>query len=244
MSVLLTFSSKPMKQLSIPAAILAACGFSFGLISPAHAAPVACSPGGFGNTWMIDGAGNLESMNGALGADGCFIGDKVYSDFLFTGITSGIYTFTQSGANHTFSGTGLNFTGSSFSYRYKVSLFNPVAGQEFVKYNTDAAGSAGAPVFTKSLQTGVNPAMGPVTGPSTADENGAGAEVLFNSGETGPVYFSSTLNLTANKIDQITDSLDQKFEGTTSVPGPLPLLGVGAAFGLSRRLRNRIKLAS
>ena len=29
-----------------------------------------------------------------------------------------------------------------------------------------------------------------------------------------------------------------------TVPGPLPLLGVGAAFGLSRKLRNRIKLVS
>jgi len=28
---------------------------------------------------------------------------------------------------------------------------------------------------------------------------------------------------------------------TTSVPGPLPLLGVGAAFGFSRKLRTRIK---
>jgi len=29
--------------------------------------------------------------------------------------------------------------------------------------------------------------------------------------------------------------------GTNSVPGPLPLLGVGAAFGFSRKLRKRIK---
>ena len=27
----------------------------------------------------------------------------------------------------------------------------------------------------------------------------------------------------------------------TEVPGPLPLLGAGAAFGFSRRIRNRIK---
>ena len=27
----------------------------------------------------------------------------------------------------------------------------------------------------------------------------------------------------------------------TSVPGPLPLLGAGAAFGFSRRIRSRIK---
>lgn len=233
-----------MKQFSIPVAVLATCGLSFGMVSPAHAAPVACAPGGFANTWMIDGSGNLANLNGALGTEGCFIGDKIYSDFKFTGISTGNYVFTQSGANHTFSGTGLNFTGSSFSYRYKVSLYNPVPGQEFVKYNTDASGSAGAPTFQKDLQTGADPMLGPVTGPSTASNSGAGAEVFFNAGETGPVYFSSTLTLSANKIDNITDSLDQKFDGTTAVPGPLPLLGVGAAFGLSRRLRSRIKLAS
>jgi hypothetical protein len=30
----------------------------------------------------------------------------------------------------------------------------------------------------------------------------------------------------------------------TSVPGPLSLLGVGAAFGMTRRLRRRLKRAS
>ena len=30
--------------------------------------------------------------------------------------------------------------------------------------------------------------------------------------------------------------------GLTSVPGPLPILGLGAAFGFSRKLRRRIKL--
>lgn len=33
----------------------------------------------------------------------------------------------------------------------------------------------------------------------------------------------------------------QDFPSTSLVPGPLPLFGLGAAFGFSRRLRNRIK---
>lgn len=32
--------------------------------------------------------------------------------------------------------------------------------------------------------------------------------------------------------------------GSAPVPGPLPLLGVGAAFGYSRRLRRRINLST
>ena len=30
----------------------------------------------------------------------------------------------------------------------------------------------------------------------------------------------------------------------SEVPGPLPILGAGAAFGFSRRLRHRIKVAA
>jgi len=38
------------------------------------------------------------------------------------------------------------------------------------------------------------------------------------------------------KIDLIQNNYTQ-----SSVPGPLPLLGAGAAFGFSRRIRSRIK---
>jgi len=38
--------------------------------------------------------------------------------------------------------------------------------------------------------------------------------------------------------------MKNSFQQTTRVPGPLPLLGAGAAFGFSRRIRSRIKGAS
>jgi hypothetical protein len=37
------------------------------------------------------------------------------------------------------------------------------------------------------------------------------------------------------------NSLQNSFGQTDHVPGPLPLVGIGAAFGLSRRIRSRIK---
>jgi hypothetical protein len=37
------------------------------------------------------------------------------------------------------------------------------------------------------------------------------------------------------------NSLQNSFGQTHDVPGPLPLVGIGAAFGLSRRIRSRIK---
>jgi hypothetical protein len=39
----------------------------------------------------------------------------------------------------------------------------------------------------------------------------------------------------------VIDNLQNSFGQTTDVPGPLPLLGLGAAFGMSRKLRKRIK---
>ena len=49
-------------------------------------------------------------------------------------------------------------------------------------------------------------------------------------------------NVTAGSINAILNSFSQKeeFIPSDTVPGPLPLLGAGAAFGFSRRLRSRV----
>jgi hypothetical protein len=224
-----------MKKQSVSALILAASTLSLVSISPAQAAPVSCSAGfgGFGLGW------NILSLTG-LSPDGCFIGDKVYSGFSFSGISQGGFNFTISGADHTFSGSGLNFTGSNFSYSYTISLFNPPVGQEFFKYNTNAAGSGAgsALAFSKSLTT-------PLPTTSTATELLPGNIVTFPAGTVSPLTFTSNLSRTGGKIDTITDTLSQKIgEPLSTVPGPLPILGAGAAFGFSRRLRNRIKQLS
>jgi MYXO-CTERM domain-containing protein len=41
----------------------------------------------------------------------------------------------------------------------------------------------------------------------------------------------------------ILDAIQNNYTQTTETPGPLPLLGAGAAFGFSRRIRSRIKRA-
>ena len=63
------------------------------------------------------------------------------------------------------------------------------------------------------------------------------------------LYAASTRDITRVEISA-TGTSSQGFAiaqlrygaGTTSVPGPLPILGVAAAFGFSRKLRKRIKL--
>ena len=224
-----------MKKLSSSAGILAAAAsLSLGVIAPAQAAP-SCDTSGFAGSsaYMIT---NLID----LGSTGCSIGDKTYSDFSFFGLATGLFGFTKSGADHTFSGSSLNFTGSSFEYSYKVTLFNPPAGQEFLAYNTNAAGSSAgsALAFAKFLNEGSG------NGPSVADQDNPGNIVTLPAGTITPLIFTSTLTRTGGKIDTITDSLTQKLDGPAAVPGPLPVLGAGAAFAFSRRLRNRIKQSS
>ena len=70
--------------------------------------------------------------------------------------------------------------------------------------------------------------------------------ILFGaSGITGTLQYTAYTNVTENpRVQQSggTITLDVKDPNppTTAVPGPLPVLGAGAAFGYSRRLRRRI----
>ena len=59
--------------------------------------------------------------------------------------------------------------------------------------------------------------------------------------------FTNTLVVTAGGATVLDNTLVQEGVGggdPEEVPGPLPLLGAGAAFGFSRRIRNRIKAAA
>jgi hypothetical protein len=220
--------------------LFAAATFSLGGIAPAQAAPVDCQSG-FGGTWIINGSGGLSNSNGAMPTDGCYIGDKLYSDFSFTGISTGNFAFTNAiPLEHIFSGSGLGFVGSSFSYTYKVALYNPAPGTVFYGYRTGASASGGAgSVYSKTLKS-TSPASTPISSVST---NGAdGVQAIFPSGTISPITFESTVTRTSGgTVDVITDSIEQK--QIPPVPGPLPIFGAGAAFAFSRRLRNRIKQA-
>jgi len=57
--------------------------------------------------------------------------------------------------------------------------------------------------------------------------------------------FTATLNVTGGTIASVTGVVaSQPIPASTSVPGPLPLLGAAAAFGFSRKVRTRIKAAA
>ena len=228
-------SSRLKAPAAIKASLFAAATFSLGGIAPAQAAPVQCASNGLSGTEFY----KITDLV-ALGSNGCFIGDKVYSDFSFTGISTGVFTFTNaSPLQHVFSGAGLAFVGTSFSYSYKVAFYNPAPGTVFYGYRTAGSASGGdMTVYTKTL-TSISPVTTPTSSVATQDVDGL--QAVFPSGTISPITFESTVTRTSGgSVDVITDSIEQK---QYPVPGPLPIFGAGAAFAFSRRLRNRIKQA-
>jgi hypothetical protein len=82
---------------------------------------------------------------------------------------------------------------------------------------------ANSPVVLTS--TNGSPDLGPVNGGPTT------------------ITVNNNFNGSGGAIDSMQNSFQQR-ANTDKVPGPLPLLGAGAAFGFSRRIRSRIKGAS
>lgn len=68
--------------------------------------------------------------------------------------------------------------------------------------------------------------------------------VFGSSGQTGTLQYTAFTNVTSNPLRQYNGGtitiVTNANPPTSPVPGPLPLLGAGAAYGYSRRLRSRI----
>mgnify|MGYP003334146899 FL=1 len=193
--------------------------------APASAAPC---PNGVGTSALI-----------ALGGGGCEVGDKKYSDFTFTGSwpVSSSFSFTNVPAQqHTFSGAGLALTPGSYSYSYKLTITPGNPGTTFLGYQT---GSSTSDVFTPLVAT--KTFTGTSGGSTITSVNGGSPSPFFYSPTVaGPVDFTSNIVVSSGRMDNISDTVVQQLPAS-SVPGPLPILGVGAALGMSRKLRQRLK---
>jgi hypothetical protein len=58
---------------------------------------------------------------------------------------------------------------------------------------------------------------------------------------TNTLAFNAGFTFDSTGTVSVTQTPITEFVDPASVPGPLPLFGVGAAFAYSRKLRNRIK---
>ncbi len=123
-----------------------------------------------------------------------------------------------------------NMSPFSASLQYTITLKN---GRTF---DTAAANITGA---TGPFTTTTNATSGQVSASST---NGTGAAMNFSTAGLTTQTFIQTFSATGGNVSSI-----GSIYGTTgplTAPGPLPLLGVGAAFGFSRKLRRRIQLSA
>jgi len=132
-------------------------------------------------------------------------------------------------------------TAALFATAYNSSTAAPVlkaANNGTLGALPSTPGTAGGPLFFTSLQTrnfgpnSLTQAIGKYYTTTTAN---FGSNV-FGTGSLSGV----TPQLQVWSIFKCTTGSCAPTPPTSSVPGPLPLLGVGAAFGYSRRLRQRI----
>jgi len=221
-----------LKRLKLNAAILLAAG-TVGVASanPAHA--VDCS--------TITTIGSLGSGNSCTTAGGWsftldgFAGFNALDNLSFTGgltttssLTYGILqqagSWTSSGNPYTFDYTVSAPTPrllSSYSSSLTSSVSPDPGGDAG---NWDVSGTPGAAMAVFSTPTSTNGAKSYSTN-LTSDT------------------FTAELDVSSGEIQSVTSTINTR-EPRSTVPGPLPLLGAGAAFGFSRRLRNRVKLAA
>jgi len=125
------------------------------------------------------------------------------------------------------------WVGGTYTFDYSVAS----TGQWFSKY--------GSGITAPPDKVGNYKVSGAATLPTFAIATLPAANSLMVPYLPGVISDTFTTTLTVgpgagNYVTQINSVLTQYSPGT-DVPGPLPLLGAGAAFGFSRRIRSRIK---
>jgi hypothetical protein len=165
------------------------------------------------------------------------VGDKIYSDFVISANFNGTdqVSIGDGGANHTISvQNAAGWDVGTYDFTYKVTV---IGGNTFDQYAASSSSSIFNPTPAGSLTLSAGGVPNPISG-------------TVNGGLIGPATygvkptfdtFTNQLIVTAGKVTSFDNTLTQTFDDNTRVPGPLPILGAGAAFGFSRKLRKRIK---
>ena len=236
-----------MKKL-ISAGLLAATALSFTAVSPAKAAS-GCMGGTLGMyTW-----GEIKAIPNFT----CVIGDKTYSDFSYSSMKDDamvtIYNPINDGDVFNFSQTGPtglthnlnvnsanNWANAKVMLNYKLTVSSGT--NKLLNYSANLTGDNGTQ-WAMSLA-----ATNPISSSATTNFPNFGQVAttptkLFDPNVTTTNFSNEVIaNATGAGLTQFSNRLNQ--QAPPEVPGPLPLLGAGAAFGFSRKLRNRVKLAA
>lgn len=171
-----------------------------------------------GSDLVIEGTGSLNLPSSPTGSGSCPPGGLLSLPYLFcTGRA------TSGGGSH-YSITGPSTLGAGILPMVFASSNSgiPLAIQFTGVFLIDSTYVSGASISSSSTFSGISLASLGMTTPGTL-----GTWTLDGSGDTISVQVNSTSS-----------------GSTANVPGPLPLLGLGAAFGVSRRLRRLVQLRS
>ena len=174
-----------------------------------------CDQGGFTFT--------LNSFTGFIGADAISFSNPSATEFTYSINSNVPWTSGSKSLNYTLtapSGKVIQF--------YTAALSSSRPNNKAGKFDVD--GSVGIAQAT------------------LANNNATGAQYDYTSSLPTSETFTDTLyDITGNGIQTVQASfgvVDAPPAPTPAVPGPLPIFGAAAAFGFSRKVRNRIKAAA
>ena len=127
------------------------------------------------------------------------------------------------------------FGGQVGHFEYKLEISDPNYAYDTIQLDSNVAvGSGGGTPLNTEVKKIVN---------------GATTLTSINGAQVGPIAlpYASPIIVrdewqvgATDTLDNIKDTVTQRNE----VPGPLPLMGAGMAFGFSRKLRSRIKASA
>jgi len=171
-----------------------------------------------GGNLVVEGTGSLSSPSNPPPTTGGFGGSLFLDDEFFTGPSSPMYVYGITGPI-TLGLTPINTTSSSDS---GIALGLAYSYGDFYLDSTYVSGS---PISSRSTFNGIT-----LASLGMPNSGILGTWTVFKPGEKS-TYF-----------DTISVQVNASSSGSpANVPGPLPILGLAAAFGFSRKLRKRIK---
>jgi hypothetical protein len=215
------------KQLKSGAALLFAAG-ALTFVGTAPARAVACPNSSVQLGTLIPLSYSCDQGNFTFTLTG-FTGFVGTDSIAFSNPTADKFTYgIQANAPWTVGG-------SPYTFSYSVAALAP--NQKIVSYTSDLSSSVapGTDAGTWSVTGNNGPAITSL---------GTPAATLSTSPILTTATFTGSLNVTAGNIQQVNSTITAQTQSTSEVPSPLPILGAGAAFSFSRRIRNRIKLAA
>jgi hypothetical protein len=158
--------------------------------------------------------------------------------------TTGVYTGLLNFRDFT---TGLGLNGpSTGSFTYKIAITDPTQyfDKAWLSTVVEWPGASGSPIrVTKTIDYLDIAAADLAIGPTL---DGSSTPMVSLAPMSQYIMVTDTWDVPANGATPpagTTPVLRSYVNSYSQVPGPLPVLGAGAAFGFSRKLRSRVRLA-